>query len=511
MTRVARRILMARLLAVAVVAGLAARAPAQEVAPPPGQEERPPSREERAAKAARIAALEARAFDAIEAEDYAAAEASLRELVELDSENFVPPYNLACVRALRGDGEEAISLLERAISLGFVDLGQMEQDPNLSSIRGHPRFRRIVGAWGGVLEAHLEANLAIVEKAFGPRYTVERDPALRLAYASAFDPTSFEQAREEIRRVSDWALENIFPELAAPGVDAWVVVVLPTRKDFERWAIGTFGREAISDFRQIGGSYDHDAKRLVAQDLGATLRHEFLHVLHWRSNTRTGHLHAIWVQEGLCSLLEDYDLDVRGSLVPAPSWRTNIVKRLRESRRLPTLKELVSMPRERFGASRPLQRYAHARAVFLFLHEEGKLRAWYEAYDRGYAQDPTGAGALEEVFGMDLVGVEERFRAWIDSLPEVPEEISPGMASLGVEIDPGLGEGPVIAEVVRRSAAAEAGLKRGDILTHIGGRSTRDLYELVRVLASFEPGQEVEVRVRRGTLHLAVRMALDRR
>lgn len=471
----------------------------------------PTPESERQARSARVAALEARAFDALETKDYAAAEEPLRELLELDPDNFVPAYNLACVRALLGDPDEALALLERAITRGFVDRGQMERDPHLATVRGHPRFRLLIERWSGVLDAHLDANLKIVERTFGARYVVERDPALRLAYASVFDPVSFAQARDEIRLVADWSIENVFHDLREPGPDAWVIVVLPDRRDFQRWAIGTFGRDAITEFRSIGGSYDHDSKRLVAQDLGATLRHEFMHVLHWRSNTRAGHVHAIWVQEGLCSLLEDYDLDPAGRIIPAPSWRTNIVKRLHDGRRLPSIAELAGLSRDRFGGSRPLARYAHARAIFLFLHEERKLREWYDAYDRGFDQDPSGLAAFEQVFGTPVEEVDRRFRAWLDRLPEVPEEIAPGMASLGVEIDAGEGEGPVIASVLRGSSAARAGLRRGDILTHVASRSTRDLYELVRVLASRSPGEEVEVRVRRGTNHVVVRMTLDPR
>lgn len=54
-------------------------------------------------------------------------------------------YNVACVYALLGECDQAIDLLEKAISLGRWFKDWAETDPDLNSLRGHPRFRKLMG------------------------------------------------------------------------------------------------------------------------------------------------------------------------------------------------------------------------------------------------------------------------------------------------------------------------------------------------------------------------------
>jgi hypothetical protein len=465
------------------------------------------------AEARPLEALQAEAFAAIEAGDYEQAERLLREQKGLNPNTFVPWYNLACVRALAGDAEGAVEFLHKAVERGFVDVHHLRRDRQLDSIRGHDGYRLLVERWPAVLDAHLEANLGqaqrVVEGGRGT-YEVHRDERLRIAWLSAMDATSFEQARADIERLHDWGIATVFPELAeAAELDAWVVIVLPSPRDFLRWTIATFGPDAATGVAGIGGLYDHDLRRLVAQDVGPTLRHEFFHVLHWRSMTRLGQSHPIWIQEGLCSLVEEYE--VEGERIrPVASWRTNIVKRLAGSGRLQPLRRLASMPREHFAGTAALANYAQARAFFLFLHEEGKLGAWYRAYTKAFEEDPTGLVAAEAVFGGTLEEVEREYRAWVRALPQVAEQQRPGEASLGVDVDPGSGDGPVIVAIPRerRSELREAGLRVGDVITAVDGRSTRDLNELVRVLGGCEAGDEVEIAYRRGRMHGTARVRL---
>jgi len=54
-------------------------------------------------------------------------------------------YKLACIRAQSGDEAAALDGLDRAVDLGFADLGQIESDPDLDSLRGEERFEALVG------------------------------------------------------------------------------------------------------------------------------------------------------------------------------------------------------------------------------------------------------------------------------------------------------------------------------------------------------------------------------
>jgi hypothetical protein len=460
-----------------------------------------------------IESLHTRAFAAIERREYREAETLLRELIAVHPDNFVPYYNLACVLSLAGDPESALEQLVLAVERGFVDIHHLRRDAQLAAVRELPAARRLLDNWPMVLERHMEANLAqarrIVDSSTA-RYEAALDSDLRLAWLNAMDSTSFEQARADISRLSRWGLEHVFTDLADPErreLDAWVVVVLPSRRDFLRWTVATFGPGAAGGIggaggMGIGGLYDHDLRRLVAQDLGPTLRHEFFHVLHWRSATLLGQSHPIWIQEGLCSLVEEYEL-AGEQIRPSPSWRTNIAKRLVNAGRAQPLKRLASMPRESFTGGTARANYAQARAFFLFLHDSGRLRDWYARYTATFDEDPTGIAAVEHVFDQPITQVERQYHAWLRALPHVAEQSLPGEATLGLDVDAGSGDGPVIVGIPpeRRSAMRQAGLRTGDVITAVNGRPTRDLNELVRILGEHSAGDEVVISYRRRDTH----------
>jgi len=49
-------------------------------------------------------------------------------------------YNLACNHALAGAPEEALDCLERAVEQGFAFRGWIEHDSNLAGLRSRPRY-----------------------------------------------------------------------------------------------------------------------------------------------------------------------------------------------------------------------------------------------------------------------------------------------------------------------------------------------------------------------------------
>jgi hypothetical protein len=476
---------------------------AQPDQPPPAQTASQPSLES-------LEALSEQAVTAFASGDHDAAAQTLQKLIDLDPGNFVHYYNLACVRSVQGDSEAAAELIVQAVERGFTDIQLLRHDQSLAAARETTTIGRLMEHWPAVLERRIDTDIERARERYGGRYFYEKDPALRLAYVSAYDQYTLAEVRDEIHRVHDWAMTNIFggvhAELAGDD-DAWVLVVLPNQADFRAWAAEIYGPAARNGTLAIGGHYSHDEKQLVTMDLGATTRHEFLHVLHWRSNTRTGQMHPVWVQEGLCSLIEDYDLGPGGELVPVESWRTNQARFLAETGHLLHIRDLCNFPRQRFTASRPLAQYAQARVLFLFLLREGKLRDWYTHFVEHYREDPTGLASIEAVFETDLEQINERYADFCRTLPEVPEEVKRGMPSLGVEIDAtGTGEGLQIASYVRRGTAGD--LKMGDIVTHIDRRPVRDYWELVRVLTSYEPGDTVTVNYRRVRLHQETQVTL---
>lgn len=445
--------------------------------------------------------LEREGIAAMGSGDYELAEEKFRAIAERTPNSYVGAYNLASALARQGEVDDAIAALRDAIKRGFTDKLTLVRDPDLGSIRDSEDYKAIVDQWGDVIEVRRNLDLARAKSIIRKHREVRTLDDLRVQVMSAHDPVSTDQSVAELERIAAWAVETLFPHLdLVPLEDQhWVTITLPERVGFTQWAMSVFGPGVRGSISGVGGAYEHQQRRLVAQDLGATLRHEFIHVLHWRDMSRMGQNQAAWVQEGLASLVEDYDM-VGGELVPVASWRTNMVKRLLDVRRLPSLAELAGTDLERFTSSRPLAKYAHARTVMMYLLSEGKLGDFYQWYARGFSSDPTGLKALEGALGMELDEIEESYRDYVRALPVVAETGSDLGATIGVGVENGSGDGVVVTELPG-AARSRTGLRMGTVITAIDGRATRDLHELIRVLGDYEAGDEIRVSTRRGTLH----------
>jgi Flp pilus assembly protein TadD len=68
------------------------------------------------------------------AEDY------FRKASLLYPRSWIPEYNLACLHALWGEKEAALSVFKKALDKGFDDVGLARRDPDLKSLRDLPAF-----------------------------------------------------------------------------------------------------------------------------------------------------------------------------------------------------------------------------------------------------------------------------------------------------------------------------------------------------------------------------------
>jgi type IV pilus assembly protein PilF len=59
-------------------------------------------------------------------------------------DSWIPPYNLACLKATQGDPREALDLLGQAIDKGFRNVRRMEENDDFSSLRSLPAYVELV-------------------------------------------------------------------------------------------------------------------------------------------------------------------------------------------------------------------------------------------------------------------------------------------------------------------------------------------------------------------------------
>jgi len=446
------------------------------------------------------AELESAGIDAMERGEYDEAERLFRALIESQPKLFVGHYNFASALSMQGDGEGAVQAMQDAIRLGFTDLAQIRRDPDLQSFRETEFFLQLVRSWGAIIESRRDGDVENLKPLMRRKFEQRTSEDLKIELLSSHDTIATDQALAELELLASWGNSTLFPEVGALNDQPWIVVTLPDRDGFAAWATKVLGPGAgASGASSIGGAYEHSKRRLVAQDLGATLRHEFIHVLHWRDMNRLGQVHATWIQEGLASLVEDYEV-AGTTLVPVASWRTNIVKRMKDRRVLPTIQTLADTKIQAFTHTRPLAKYAQARTIMLYLLDQHELSAFYEHYTQHFDDDPTGIAALEAVLGKEITQIEDDFRTWIDGLDMVAETGSDLQATLGIEIETGSGDG-VLVTGLPRGSRARTGLHLKSVITAINDQPTRDLFELIRVLSQYKAGDTVTLHHRRGTVH----------
>jgi hypothetical protein len=159
---------------------------------------------------------------------------------------------------------------------------------------------------------------------------------------------------------------------------------------------------------------------LVVHEAGRSLQHEITHVLHHNHMDAIEQIHPLWIQEGLATLYELFELHPDGGVLFPPNDRDALAIYLLNRDRLIPLAELMTMSDDDFRDRADL-RYAQVRSIFRFLATQGHLAEWYRAYVNLYDLDSTGAKALEQAFDMRLEQIDRLWRDWIIS-PQTPPD-----------------------------------------------------------------------------------------
>lgn len=408
-------------------------------------------------------------------------------------------YNDACALAQLGRTEEAEKQLLEAIKAGFRSFDILEADVDLEPIRGSRVYESIMEA-----RARVESTpdtrarqprdgsrgrpnprtpdpVAAWRAAHGDTYRYDSDEDGGLVYATYLEDSSHARMKTLLAELEQHLRKAYFG--TAPREPVLIAIVRPN--DAAKYL----------DRPEVKGMYLHRERRLVARDVGQSLQHEFVHLLHFAHMERTGQRHPIWIQEGLASLYESYTLRPDGGVEFQPNIRFNFARKQVVSKTSTPWKELVSMSPDAFMADAE-RLYPQARSIFEFFAREGKLETFYRALSATSQDDPDGSSAIERVFGAPLTEVEARWKQWMIKRGAVDDTVSRRDASLGLTADDA-GDGVKVRSFVIKSAAKAAGLRVGDVIHTIDGVPVRNREELVLAVARLRVGESVQVAFRR--------------
>lgn len=454
--------------------------------------------------AAAAEALERQIDRALDAQKYAEAIPLIERYLAEVRLNPIMIYNVACCHAKLGDRDKSVEALMRAIKAGFRDFDAMEADPDLESIRDHPTYTAILEARDRVRRQEAEATkdgardpsapvdasatltcpqLEDWKQRHGEKgYAFEVDPRRRLFFALALEDESRRAVRELIEREADHLSAFLFGD--TPPYATFIAV--PSPKDSKKY----FADPTTT------GVYEHATRALVSRDTGESLQHEFVHLMHYGHMERLRQKHPIWIQEGLASLYERYELNPDGTATFLPNTRHNLVRRQVTGDTSMPWKKLFSLSAKEF-MDRSQQLYPQVRSIFEFLADRGKLKDFYTTYTKGWKDDSTGQVAMERIFGRPLAEVERTWKDWVRERGPLDDTVTYGDASLGVSITE-ISDGIRIRDTQPRGAARNAGLRIGDVIVSVDGKATRSQRELALALSNKKVGEMVVVRFRRG-------------
>jgi len=440
--------------------------------------------------------VEQQMIEAFDKGDYARATAVIEKHLAEHPGDATMLYNLACARCMMEDYDASAQALLRAFKAGFKDLEHLRVDPDLKGLREHPTYKAILEKADDAARDRMKTSVEQWRETYGTdNYRYETDTEHKLHFATALDETSHKDVREMLAKEADLLTKLLFEEPPR----SYILIAVPTPEDSDAF---------FKNNDSIGGIYEHSPRRLVARDIGSSLRHEFVHAYHFGHMERIRQMHPLWVQEGLASLFEDYEIDADGSVRFLPNDRQLIIKSRARGGRLIKWEEVMGLNGEQF-MDRAGKLYPQVRSMFEFIADRGKLTEWYESYVETYKEDRTGAKAFEAVFGEPVEDIERAWRKWLVEQPEVDLQIGANDAALGIQSGENLSnDGVLVTGVVPGSAASRSRMRKGDVIVALDGKPTRTMVELRRLVAAKNVGDEVTVRLRRNGEYLEATLVL---
>lgn len=416
----------------------------------------------------------------------------LEEQLRLNADDFGASYNIACVHARMNRGEEALKALEKSIELGYSDFRHMEHDPDLDSIRTVPAYKGFLARNEEIQRTRAAKMEDAMRKQFGAGYIYKIDHEDKLIFATNTDQHTLDDMRTHLIAQA----QAMWADLFCTRFEQYVTVVVPTLETSAKMMAPA-----------IGGYYNHGTRVLVCKQVGMVLTHEFTHALHAADQDGHDQQHPIWVLEGLATLYESSQIK-DGHIVPQHNMRLNQIKNIVAGKRSIPWADFFKLDQPKYIQQARIC-YPEGRYIMMYLYEKGLLKTWYDAYVADFESDKTGVKAMEKVFsGKKLAAIEADWKKWIDGLKALPTSIAANHAYMGVKTAGDI-DGLRVISTVPGSGADKAGLKAGDVITHVNSERVVDQGDLVQLVDEHQVGGKLEVEYRRDTKYAKVMVELQ--
>jgi hypothetical protein len=461
--------------------------------------QKPPAAETPKPDARKLGEWHKEAMELLKKKDYAKAIEKYEEIIKVTPTDAGALYNLACAYALNGDKARALERLRQSLEDGFVSFIHIARDPDLDSLRGEAAYKKLFARKEEYQRQASERavrqiteNLArqkIDAKAYKSVYDEDR----RFVYLYAQSDEEFAVVRRGLEDFAECLWRGLFDHI--PDQPLYIVLLTPADSP-KAMPIG------------VGGFFNRDnnilycAERTAAKLLQASVvLHEFTHGLHWADQFVREQDHPIWITEGLSTLFETSRRE-NGVLVPLPSYRMSIIQQAVKNGRSVPWNVFTKINQSQFVGNANLC-YSQARCMFFYLKEKGMLKAFYDEYTKAssYEGDKSGLEAFAVVFGKPAAAVERDWKEW---MLKQQIHVFPFLGVVTEEKNQRL----VVKSVVRKSAAAMAGIRKGDVIAALEGTPIETRDDLMEAVGHHNVGDVIEIQLERNGDPLEVKANL---
>ena len=477
--------------------------PRKEIKEKPEKKKKPPKKEAPKKLDARQLLKEYQAAKThFEKKEYAKAIEAYARILASYPENRHCLYNTACAHALLGHEKEALDFLERSVEAGFVNFDHIERDTDLDSLRGTDVYKDLLARRAELVKKAMDRAVERISESLAKRkikakaYRTVYDTERNFVYLHARSEEELAIIRNGLERFAEYQWKHLFQN--KPGSPVYIILL--TAEDSPK----VLGRRA-------GGVFSRNANALFCGDMAAykltktsVVLHEFTHALHYADQGVRRQQHPIWLVEGLSTLFESSD-EKDGAFTPRHNQRLAAMQAYVKANRSLAWTTMVKLNHLTFLRGARLC-YAQARYMLFYMYEKGLLKRFYDEYTdaSGYEGDKTAQEAFEVVFGKPMAAVESDWKEW------VLKQVVPPIPFLGVATRPDRDK-LVVTEVITESGAADAGLKKGDVITAIDDSDIKTHADLLEAIGKRDTGDEVDIVLKRGKEELHVSAVLGKR
>lgn len=326
----------------------------------------------------------------------------------------------------------------------------------------------------------------------GKGYIARIDARRHIVYVSAVDKGSFQYVTGLLAAHADAQRKLLFVHPLQ-----WnVTVVLPTLSHYRK-------RKAPP---KALGYYHGPSRTLYSISFSDVLVHEFIHALHHNDMALARQRHPIWLTEGLATLFQRSRIR-KGKLEILDSPGLRELQEAVKGNKAPSLARLTAMGHKQFRAEAEVC-YRQVRYLMMYLHRQGKLKAYYEAFKADYAGDRTGAKTLAKLLGKQLDEIDADWRKWVLGLKPPWRPGYKLKAHLGIRMMP-TPEGVRVTGFIRRTTSATRGLlRKDDVIISVAGQPTPTPRKLTAAVQSCRPGNIVDIEVIRSGRTIAIKHLL---